>query len=226
MTMHLSHLEIAEPRHILYAGVPKASSPHNILREDQKNFGVILPLALGLESDSDSDSSDDDLVAHTAVLEYMSTLHSYWMRLHAMLAAGELNFRELAELSLKCMQSMHHVQSMQLIHFLSEVEDEPKFDLFEVVMDARRALELDIEITEQRRYVATRKYPPIHKTSGLMVGVKTGTIVTGNFLHMSYRSLMWLHAMIKDDTVFISTGPRKQAESLDQLIVFLQYVAT
>lgn len=90
------------------------------MREDQNNFDVILPLALGLESDSDSDSSDDDLEAHTAVVEYMSTLHSYWMRLHAMLAAGELNFREPAELSLKCMQSMHHVQSMQLIHFLSE----------------------------------------------------------------------------------------------------------
>jgi hypothetical protein len=30
MTMHLSHLEIAEPRHLLYAGVPKASSPHNM----------------------------------------------------------------------------------------------------------------------------------------------------------------------------------------------------
>lgn len=109
---------------------------------------------------------------------------------------------------------------------MSEEEDEPKFDLFEAVMDARRALELDIEITEQRRYVATRKYLPIHKTSGLMVGVKTGTIDTGNVLHMSYRSLMRLHALIKDDTVFISTGPRKQAESLDQLIVFLRYVAT
>jgi hypothetical protein len=29
MTMHLSHLQIAEPRHLLYAGVPKASSPRN-----------------------------------------------------------------------------------------------------------------------------------------------------------------------------------------------------
>jgi hypothetical protein len=29
MTMHLSHLPIAEPRHLLYVGVPKASSPHN-----------------------------------------------------------------------------------------------------------------------------------------------------------------------------------------------------
>ncbi|KAA8917017.1 hypothetical protein TRICI_000833 [Trichomonascus ciferrii] len=43
---------------------------------------------------------------------------------------------------------------------------------------------------------------------------------------MSYRSLLRLHGMIKDDVVLVSTGPRKQADSLDQLIVFLRYVAT
>jgi hypothetical protein len=32
MIMHLSHLQIAEPRHLLYAGVPKASPPHNTNR--------------------------------------------------------------------------------------------------------------------------------------------------------------------------------------------------
>lgn len=94
------------------------------------------------------------------------------------------------------------------------------------VMDAISALDKDIEITEQRRYVATRKYPPARKWSSLMVGVKNGTIDTRSTLHMSYRSLLRLHSMIKNDTVFVCTGPRKQAESLEQLIVFLRYVAT
>lgn len=50
-----------------------------LLREDEKNFDVILPLAIGLESNSDSDSSDDDFEAHAAVFGYMSTLHSHLM---------------------------------------------------------------------------------------------------------------------------------------------------
>lgn len=142
-----------------------------------------------------------------------------------MLASDELNYIEFAEERLECLVSLNHVHCMQLLNFMSG-EDGPKFDLFEVAMNAKKALERDIELTEQRRYVATRKYPPIHKTAGMMLGVKNGTIDTGNVLHISYRSLLWLHAMIKDDTVFISTGPRKQADSLDQLIVFLRYVAT
>ncbi|KAA8916102.1 hypothetical protein TRICI_001753 [Trichomonascus ciferrii] len=165
-----------------------------LLREDEEKFDEILPLVIGLESDSDSDSSDDDFGGHAAVLTYLSTLNSALMRLHAMLASGDLNYREFAEEHLKCMVSINHVQCMQLLHFMSG-DDGPKFDLFETVMNAKRALERDIEMTEQRRYMATRK-PPILKTASLMVGVKDGTIDTGD------------------------------ADSLDQLIVFLRYVAT
>lgn len=179
-----------------------------LLREDEEKFDEILPLVIGLESDSDSDSSDDDFGGHAAVLTYLSTLNSALMRLHAMLASGDLNYREFAEEHLKCMVSINHVQCMQLLHFMSG-DDGPKFDLFETVMNAKRALERDIEMTEQRRYMATRK-PPILKTASLMVGVKDGTIDTGDVLHISYRSLLWLHDMIKDNTVFVSTGPRNR----------------
>jgi hypothetical protein len=39
MTMHLNHLQITEPRHLLYAGVPKASSPHNTVKGVHRFLG-------------------------------------------------------------------------------------------------------------------------------------------------------------------------------------------
>lgn len=119
-------------------------------------------------------------------------------------------------------------QRLKLVNQLAilyETDDEDDDHLAEM-MAVAEALETEIENTKQLRYAAQDCiHPPVFKSSAYMRGVKSGTIDTISVLHMSYKSLVWLHSKIKDNPVFVSTGPKPQADRLDQLIVFLRYAA-
>lgn len=116
-------------------------------------------------------------------------------------------------------------QRLKLVNQLA-IPYETDDDHLAEMMAVAEALETEIENTKQLRYAAQDCiHPPVFKSSAYMRGVKSGTIDTISVLHMLYKSLVWLHSKIKDNPVFVSTGPKPQADSLDQLIVFLKYAA-